>query len=145
MSHIAEIELEVRDIEALKSAARKLGAEWRENQTSFRWYGRFMNDSQVPAGFSPEDYGKCLHAIGVPGNGQAYEIGVVRNPNGRGYSLLYDAWQGGHGLEAVVGKGASLLKQRYAAEVAIRQARRQGFRVSEKMQADGKIRLVCQR
>ena len=145
MSHIAEIHLAVQDLEALKVAAKKLNLEWRQDQATFRWYGKIMNDSQVPQGFSPNDYGKCLHAIGVPGNSQAYEVGVVKSPNGKGWSLLYDAWQGGFGLEALIGKNATKLKQRYAAEVATKQARRQGFRVSERVQADGKIRLVCQR
>ena len=135
----------MKDLEALKTAVRKLGLEWREGQQNFRWYGRFMNDSQVPQGFSPNEYGKCLHAIAVPGNSQAYEVGVVRNPNGHGWSLLWDAWNGGFGLQERVGEKACRLKQRYAAEVATKQARRQGFRVSERVQADGKIRLVCQR
>ena len=145
MSHIVEIQIEVKDLEALKTAVGKLGLEWREGQQNFRWYGRFMNDSQVPQGFSPNEYGKCLHAIAVPGNSQAYEVGVVRNPNGRGWSLLWDAWSGGFGLQDRIGEGACRLKQRYDAEVATKSMWEEGFMVSEEMEPDGRIRLVCQR
>ena len=144
MSHVVDLKIEILDLDSLLIAAKKLGLEWLDQRT-FRWFGRFMNDSPIPKGFTANDYGKCLHAIGIPGNNQSYQVGVVRNPNGRGFTLLYDAWSGGLGLEAKIGKDASKLRQRYAAEVAIKNARRQGFRVTEQAGTDGKIKLVCRR
>ena len=144
MSHVVDLQIEVLDLASLQVAAKKLGLEWL-NQETFRWYGKFMGDALIPKGFTASDYGKCLHAIGIPGNSRAYQVGVVRNPNGRGFTLLYDAWSGGFGLEAKIGKDASKLRQRYAAEVAIKNARRQGFRVTEQAGTDGKIKLVCRR
>ena len=146
MSHVAIIEVTINDLDALASAAKKIGLELRRGQTSYRWWGRSAGDYALPAGFTADELGKCEHALSIPGNDQAYEIGVVRRRDQKpGWTLLWDFYAGGKGLETVVGVGATKLKQRYAAEVATKQARRQGFRVSERVQADGKIRLVCQR
>lgn len=146
ISHVAEISLEIRDLDALAVAAKKIGLELRRGQQNYKWWGRSVGDYAIPAGFNAEELGKCEHALSIPGNDQAYEIGVVRRRDQKpGWQLLWDFYAGGRGLEAVVGKDACKLKQRYAAEVAMKAARKQGFRVSEKMQADGKIRLVCQR
>ena len=146
MSHVATIELTIKDLDALATAAKKLGLELRRGQTSYRWWGKSVGDFPLPAGFTADELGQCEHALSIPGNDQAYEIGVVRRRDQKpGWTLLWDFYAGGKGLEAVVGVGATKLKQRYAAEVATKQARRQGFRVSERVQADGKIRLTCQR
>lgn len=102
-------------------------------------------------GIDPKDYGKCLHAIGIEGNDEAYEIGVVKNPKG-GYALLWDFFDGGNGLMKYVHaasdkakSGIGKLQQAYAVEVAKKNARKQGFAVSEKVQKDGSIKLVCSR
>jgi hypothetical protein len=130
MSHVATIELEIRDLEALKAACRVLGLEFVAGQRTYRWYGRHVGDYPLPQGFTPEDLGKCEHAIRVPGNAQAYEIGVVARRDGRpGWTLLWDFWQGGFGLEEKVGKHADRLKQAYALEAARRAAQRAGHRV----------------
>ena len=96
----------------------------------------------MPAGVAQEDLGKCDHALSVVGNPNAYEVGVVRQAGGN-FALRWDFFQGGYGLQACVGQGANRLKQRYAAEVAAKMARRQGMTVAEHVGADGKIRLVC--
>lgn len=146
MSHIATIELEIRDLDALDAAARSLGLELVRGQTTYRWYG--LRDPRqyrypLPPGFTVEDLGRCEHAIRVPGNDQAYEIGVVRRRDGRpGYVLLVDFWNGGYGLEEKVGTNANRLKQAYAIETAKRAAWRAGHRVlGEIRKTDGSVVL----
>ena len=39
MSHIAQIELEIKDLEVLKAACTRLGFEFLENKHTFAWYG----------------------------------------------------------------------------------------------------------
>jgi hypothetical protein len=146
MSHVAEIELEVRDLDALAEASRRLGLEFVQGQETYRWYGATLGDYPLPAGFTAEDLGRCEHAIRLPpGNAagrEPYEIGVVRRRDGRpGYSLLWDFWMGGFGLQEKVGAGCARLRQEYAAETTRREARRQGFGVQEQLGADGMIRL----
>lgn len=148
MSHVATVNLQIKDLVALKEACGKLGLEFRQGQETFKWYGRWVNDYSAEDaayrnGISTEDYGKCLHAIGVKGDENAYEVGVVKNPNGAGYTLVYDNWSGGKGLEAKIGQGCTALKQQYAATVARRQAMKQGFRVREVTRADGSIQLIA--
>jgi len=136
------VAIEIRDLQALKLACQALGLQFRENQRTYRWYGRYMGDSQLPAGFTPEELGRCEHAISVPGNRYAYEVGVLRRRDGKpGFALYYDNWQGGGGLEERIGENARRLKQEYASQVATRQLRRQGFRVVRQLSADGRILL----
>lgn len=142
MSHVAQIELQVRDLEALKRAAKSLGLEFVENQRTYRWYGRSVGDYPLPEGFTVQDLGKCDHALRVPGNPHAYEIGVVRSRTSPGWVLLWDFWQGGYGLQELVGEGAHKLKQAYAVEAAKRAAQRAGHRfLGQTRKADGSIVL----
>jgi hypothetical protein len=116
-----------------------------EGQRSFRWFGEIVGDGgPLPAGFTEADMGKCDHAIRIKGDMAHYEIGVCQRRDGKpGFTLLWDSWEGV--LQQKAGDKCGRLVQGYAAEVAIRQARRQGFRVQKKMLANGKIQLVCSR
>lgn len=157
MSHIASVQVEIKDLECLAKAAARCGLEFKNGQKTFKWYGVWVIDySQDDAaykllGIDPKDYGKCEHALSVVGNDKAYEIGVIKHPKG-GYALLWDFYAGGHGLMAKVSadtdkqrKSVGKLQQAYAAEVAKKAAKKQGFSVSEKVQQDGSIKLVCTR
>lgn len=147
MSHVADVQMEVKDLKALKAAVEAAGCVWLEGQKTHKWYGVFLADSAVGRDTAtrrdPKTFGKCEHAISVPGVN--YEIGVVRNPDGKSYDLVYDNWGPGRGLETKFGgQGLPGLKQGYATQVAKRQLVRQGFRVTEQKQADGSIRLRAQ-
>jgi hypothetical protein len=127
MSHVTTIDLEIKDLSALKAACERLGYLWLEGQKNYRWYGRYMGNYAMPEGMTVADLGKCEHAISVPG--ASYEIGVVTR-NGK-TTLLWDFWSSG-GLERIVGKGGCKLKQAYAVEATRRAARRAGYQVTEK-------------
>ena len=135
MSHVSTIEIEIKDIEALKAACQRLGYEFREGQTSYRWFGRFVGNYPLPQGFKVEDLGRCTHAIRVPG--ADYEIGVVTREGKT--TLLWDFWRAG-GLENVVGKNGAKLKQAYAAEATKRAAKKAGYLVTEKKTLLDRIR-----
>ena len=66
MSHISKIELEITDPETLKLACERLGLNFIENQTIYKWYGTWVGDTPLPEGISIDDLGKCHHAIRVP-------------------------------------------------------------------------------
>jgi len=102
MSHMAKIELKVKDISALQKACADCGYEFVHGQTSYEWYGRFVGDSPMPEGLNEQMLGKCDHAIKVPG--ATYEIGVIKT--GEHYELHCDQWRSG-GLE---GKSEKLLQ-----------------------------------
>lgn len=146
MSHVAKIEVEIKDLAALKATAARLGLELMEGQTAYKWYGRSVGDTKLPEGFKANELGQCEHAIRVVGNPNAYEIGVVRRRDGgEGYTLLWDSWSGGYGLVEKVGAKAEKLTQGYGVEVATRIAQRKGFRVvSSSVRQDGKVELVLQ-
>lgn len=131
MSHISTIELQVTDVDALEAACPILGLLFHRNQLQFRNFGGNLTD--------------CQHAISVKGNAEAYELGVVKNPNGT-FRFEFDSWNGGRGLMAVVGENCGKLAQEYAAQVAIKQARKQGLKVQRSVDAKtGKLVLKMRR
>ena len=143
MSHVCVVDLEIRDLDCLAKACKRIGLELHEGQKTYRWYGRHVGDYALPEGFMKEDLGKCSHAIAIPGSTEAYEIGVVQRRDGKqAFCLQWDFFAGGYGMEAKVGEGCVKLKQAYAAEVALKHARFQGFSVKEELRADGSLRLT---
>jgi hypothetical protein len=136
MSHIAKIELEINDPETLKLACERLGLQFMENQTTYKWYGSWVGDTPLPEGITIDQLGKCNHAIRVPG--AQYEIGIIQRD--RKYLLLWDFWYRG-GLEEKLGKNAGRLKQAYAIERVRKEARIKGHRICEQKTNQG-IRLV---
>ena len=140
MSHIAQIDLRIKSLEALKAACARLGFEFVTGQTTYKWYGRWMGDYPMPEGMTQADLGKCHHAIKVPG--ASYEIGIVEK-NGE-YIPMWDFWRSG-GLEAVLGQGGGRLKQAYSVEQAKITARRAGYSVYEKLEPDKTVTLTMER
>jgi len=145
MSHVTDIKTEIKDLDALAIAAEKLGLELVRDQKTYKWYGKFIGDAPLPEGMTEEDLGQCEHALRVKGRPNAYEVGVIKAKNGKGYTLLFDYYAGGQGLMKHIGDNAGKLTQRYAAEAAIKQARRQGFQCRETVGTDGKIRIIARR
>lgn len=142
MSHVTTIELSIEDLDALKDACKMLGLEFVVGQKTFKWFGQHVGDYPLPAGFSRQDMGKCDHAIRIPGNSHAYEIGVARARTGNGYVLLWDFWGGGFGMQEKVGKDGGLMKQAYAIARAKREALKMGYKVEVKRnQKNGNLRL----
>ncbi len=140
MSHICEVELEIKDLDCLAVAAQSLGLELVRDKRTFKWYGQWVGNYPMPTGFQKSEMGHCKHAIRVVGNGRAYEIGVVMRRDGkRGFTLHFDPWNGGFGLMEIVGQDAQKLLQAYSRAVVQKQAARDGFRVQEATDAQGRV------
>lgn len=135
MSHVSDIKLKVMNLDLLRQAAEKLGLIMRSQET-YRWYGRHVGDYPLPEGFTKEDLGKCTYALSVPGNDEAFEVGVVARPDGS-YTLLWDFWNGGFGLEEAIGKDGEKLIEEYEALVFKQVAIEQGYEVSETVDSNG--------
>lgn len=153
MSHVATVECEIKDLAHLRMACAALGIEFVEGQKTYRWFGHSVGDYPLPAGFAESDLGHCEHAIRLPSghpnfktqdNGIpiTYEIGVVCRRDGKpGWSLMWDFFCGGFGLQDVVGENCGNIRREYARAAAVATAQKQGFRVQQTRLADGKIRL----
>jgi hypothetical protein len=135
MSHVSCINVDVKDLDALNEVAKELGLELVRNQSNYKWYGTFVNDyhgndAAYKHGLKPEMYGKCEHALRIPGDSAAYEIGVVKTKNG--YKLVWDFYgtQGGKLRKRIGEKGEKLL-QGYAKEVAVKALAKKGFKVQK--------------
>lgn len=129
MSHITTVETKITDLEALKLAARELGASVSVGQTTWGYY----------AG----QKGKCAHAIKMPGAG-AYEVGVVQAPEGH-FTLAYDFYGEGQVYRQAFGNNCQRLVQTYAKHAAVREFRKKGFRVQVMAEQNGHYRLQVSR
>lgn len=145
MSHVASVNIVIKDLAALKAACHELGLTFVENQKTHAWWGRWANDyaakdaAYIQSGIKPENYGHCEHAIKVPGS--TYEIGVYKNPKGAGFVLAYDFYGPGQGIRKKLGQGLEKLKQCYAVNIASMTAKAKGWIVNRTTLANGTIKL----
>ncbi|HWY36778.1 MAG TPA: hypothetical protein VNX68_19185 [Nitrosopumilaceae archaeon] len=145
MSHVVKLELEIKDLIALKAAAKMLGMEFREGQKTYNWWGHSVGDYPLPEGFTAKDLGKCEHALSIPDKSDAYEVGVVKRRDNRpGYTLLWDFYGGGRGLVAKIGKDGCKIKQAYAESVASLALKKKGFKIQRSVNKEtGKVVLTA--
>jgi hypothetical protein len=156
MSHIDICKVEIRDLEALRSAAKVFGGEVVKKPT-YNWYGVSVGDYPLPPGMTVDQLGKCEYAIQLPG--VKYEVGVVKKKNGA-YTLAWDFFgsdtkdwdpndQGWHHdgekLKAKFGDKCCHLACEYSKYATINSARRAGMFVTTKKLANGEYDLILQK
>ena len=150
MSHVAVVEVSIKSLGDLARACKALGLEYDRKARKWAWYGVFIGDynrqdAAVKHGIATSRYGTSdAGVIKVPG--ATYSIGVYQIPGQPGkYTLVYDNWHGGHGIENVLGAGLPKLRQEYAAQVSRRKMQAAGFQVQRRLLDNGQIKLVCRR
>lgn len=147
MSHIATIDVEVSDLNALHLACRRLGLYLDVNASTYRWFGERVGDEPLPEGITVEQLGKCHSKITIPGDDTCYEVGVVCVQPGRPgirstYRLLWDFWgPEGRKMQEKIGERGQKLKHAYAVEAAKIVARINGHSIKETQRADGSTQL----
>lgn len=133
MSHVTTVKVQFKDLESIKLACAELGLVFLENQQTYKWYGTHVGDYPLPPGISKQDLGKCSHAIGIKGNKNSYELGLVKQ--GDHYIPLFDFWSGGYGLMDKIGTDCTKLIKSYTKHVAIKEAKQmaksQGWTLKE--------------
>jgi hypothetical protein len=149
MSHVAAIDILISKdpagMEALEAACKELGLVFLKDKKTFEWFGKWVDDysaedaAYIRAGIDPKEYGKCIHAIKVPGS--QYEIGIVNRPDGKGYTLIYDFYGPGRRIMEKLGKGCEKLKQMYGVHKATIAAKQRGYMVQRQTLSCGSIKL----
>lgn len=148
MSHITDIRLRILDLDALAEAGPACGLEFRRDQKSIIWWGRFVGDTRP--NMTPEQiaqFGRVEHALRLEDHQQGdYEIGVVKAlDGGEGFDLVMDTFGQRRLLGAVGGEAFGKLRREYAAAVALRKAKKQlgpkGFVAKREDLPNGRIRL----
>ena len=120
MSHFTSIDVEIRDIEALKSACDELGLAVEKNAGA-RGFGRNRRK------------GEYVIRLNGP-----YDLALNSRKDGS-FQVETDLW-GGH-VEKELGSGMGRLKQYYAVHKTTREARRKGYKVSRRNMPDRTVRL----
>lgn len=152
MSHVAVIDLHIKDLDSLDEACKMLGLTLVRNKSNWRWFGRWVDDyhaqdAAFKFGINPNEYGNCAeHVITVAGNNEVYEIGVVKRRDGKaGWMLLFDFWAGGNGMKDFVGnEKCSALKQAYSVCVAKKSVIAQGYKATIKKAANGHMQVIAE-
>jgi hypothetical protein len=133
VSHITNIKLSMKDLEAVREAAVACGMELHENVKSYKNY----------YGTKP-----CDHVLRQPGaKKEAWEVGILAQPDGS-FSPQLDIWsERGAALTALIGQNGNKLKREYAAAVATKKARQtlKGWDVVRQDLAGGRIQLRVRR
>jgi hypothetical protein len=147
MSHVVAIDLQIKSLDAVKRTCAELGLSFKENQKTFAWWGRWVNDyaakdAAYRLGIDPKDYGKCDHAIGVPGS--TWEIGLCKNPKGEGHLLAFDFYgaQGKAISNAVGGNEGDKFRQLYTANATELEMAAAGYNTAREWQDDGSLNVV---
>lgn len=146
MSHVVASETEIPEaqLQTLIEACKHFGLEFIKGQTTYKWYGRFMDDydrddAAYKNGIKPEDYGKCVHAIRLPGC--AYEIGVYKHPQTGNLRLIYDFFGEGRKIDALIGKRCEKLWTKQGEVWAMAHAKKNGLKCSKRVK-DGVTEMV---
>lgn len=146
MSHVTALSVEINDIAAVEALCKQMGWTFKRDQKNFKWYGRWVNDyssadAAYKQGIDTKDYGKCDHAIGVPGTD--WEIGLVKNPKTGGYKLAYDFYGSkGAPLKAAIGEDGGKFLQGYGVAKAKLIAKKNGYYVKTSTLPNGTIKLT---
>lgn len=119
MSHTTTIDLAIKDEACFIEACKDLGYPVTQN-TSVKLFQQGSNFENVTS-------------VNVPG----WRYPVVVD-NGQ---VHFDNYNGKWGSI----EGLNKLKQRYARNVAVKEARKKGYRVREKQEENGRIKLVLTR
>jgi hypothetical protein len=121
MSHFTTIDVQVKDIAALRQACAELGVDLQEN-TFARGYS------------SNRRHGAYVIRLKGP-----YDV-ALQELDDSSYRLIADLWHG-H-VERELGPGLGRLKQLYGVHKATAEARKKGLTVRRQALANGGIRLA---
>lgn len=138
MSHVAECKAELKSLDAIDAAARRLGGQLVRGQRTYKWFGHWVGDTPMPKGMTQADLGKCDHAIKFPH--ASYEVGVRAQADGT-FTLAWDWWSAGRLLPIMGDTGAGKFVQAYGIEAAKRAALRRGYSTRETTQGNGDVQL----
>lgn len=133
MSHVAKMNCEIRDIDALDQAVRTRSqdrAELVRGQTEFQTWG--------------SSKGRCAHAIRLKNASRGqHEVGLQRKAGAEEvYDFAYDQDGSGRNLDALFGANLIGLQDEYLAVVAAAQLQQAGYRVTQEY-VDGGINVVA--
>jgi len=137
MSHVTTGEMCITNLDYAEEAAKKLGGRLVRGQTTFKWYGKWLNDwndkrAAVNRGINPKTFGQCAHAIVMEDGAKgSYEVGLVEREDGKGFDAIYDVFGPGIQLEKKFGKGLGKLKTEIGVVTAMKTYGRMGYQVKE--------------
>lgn len=123
MSHFTKLNLEIKNIEALKLAATKMGLAVKENAVARGWSNISLKADYVIVG------------------DRGYDIAVKKTKKGD-YELVADWSMMNKSMLDIVGKEGGLLIQNYGVACVAELAKEQNMETEFELIEDGTIRLI---
>ena len=128
MSHVASVKTKpgepfIVSLNAVRAAAERIGLEVLE-QSHYTWYNTHVGDYPVPAGWQANQLGNnatLVLRVKEPkrtelrekNKQEPYDLAVVEDKlNPGSYTLMYDFFMGGFGLDSVIGSPVQDAKTR---------------------------------
>ena len=158
--HVVTVKTELNNLQAIKNACLKMGWQFCQGQTTYKWVGTWVDDSPVPRllfedeaeynrvvqmtreerrRYMPGVLGKCTHAIKIPG--AEGEIGIIQR--GNLYIPIWDYFA--HGLIKLRdANGMAGFMQAYGVERTLLEAQRHGHTCFQHKLDDGSVQLRIQ-
>jgi hypothetical protein len=131
MSHLITNKLRINDLDILKKVIdADCRFKWKSNVKTFKTY---QHGEELNRAIST--IGTLEHAIRI--NGCEYEVGVVRNKDGNGWSLMFDPFD--QAAEKIVGRECETLMVMYGETYVRDYAERNGFILEQQMDGDDLI------
>lgn len=144
MSHVTSSLAIITDLDVLRWVIKTFfpKLKWMEGQKTYKWYGNFQDDwgeeneekTARSRGIDPSQYGKCDHALHLPGC--PYEIGITKRNDGEGWSLVWDVWRGAQ-LSEYIGNDAEKLMLKYNMAYVEKYAGMEGCMIETTEEDDG--------
>ncbi len=161
--HVVSVNIELKNLEAIRRACEVLGWQFRENQKTYEWVGRWYDDSPVPRNAFAADtegeieyhrvmnltstlrrtymtnlLGQCDHAI-RPDIASKGEIGLIQR--GDTYVPIWDYFTSDSVNKIRAENGMNGFLQEYAIQCATLEAKAQGSYTTQYIHEDGTVEL----
>ncbi len=134
MSHVAKVQIEIRDLKILERACARAGLELVLGQKTF--YGGYFERECTHAIKPASDAARAEYRRTAIDSEFEFPFGVVAKEKG-GFELAFETMQ-----SRFCDPFGNELKKSYAAVAAIEAARKNGFRIQERRLATGEIKLI---
>lgn len=145
MSHVVILDLEIRNLHAVKRLCENLGWVFQENQKTYAWFGRWVGDynaqdAAINHNIKIEDLGKCHHAISIPNT--KYELGIIQVDDH--YQLVWDFYDKKL-CELMGGQNGNKFLQEYGLATITLEAEQQGHFWESKKLDNGTYEVEVQK
>jgi len=139
MSFVVTAKIFINDLGAFTQACQKFNLHLDVSRKTFDAHTHDVPcDARIKWTKHPDAY-----QMGLVRSHQMEDGTIIAAPNGDGWTVSHDEWNGGNGMVEHVGRDCGLLMQEYGLVRAEQQAISQGYSCERHQMENGEIKLVA--